>query len=141
MNKVILIGRVGRDPEIRTMQNGNKVANFSMATSERWKDKNTGERKEHTDWHNIAIFNPGLVGVVEKYVSKGDQIMIEGKIQTRKWQDQSGNDRYTTEVVLQSFGGSLELLSGSSRGGDRDEHPNDPAQQGPIDDLDSEIPF
>lgn len=122
VNKVILIGNVGKDPEIRTFGNGGKVANFSIATSESWKDKNSGERKEKTDWHNIAVFNDGLVGVIERYVKKGSKLYIEGKLQTRKWQDRDGNDKYTTEVVLQGYGGTLTMLDsrdGQGGGGGR----------------------
>ena len=120
VNKVILIGNVGKDPEIRTFGNGGKVANFSIATSESWKDRNSGERKEKTDWHNIAVFNDGLVGVIERYVKKGSKLYIEGKLQTRKWQDRDGNDKYTTEVVLQGYGGTLTMLdSRDSQGGGR----------------------
>ena len=110
VNKVILIGNLGKDPEIRTFGNGGKVANFSVATSESWRDKQSGERKEKTEWTNVAIFNDGLVGIVEKYVKKGSKVYVEGKLQTRKWQDRDGNDRYTTEVVLQGYGGQLTLL-------------------------------
>jgi len=118
VNKVILIGNLGKDPEIRTFGNGGKVANFSVATSESWRDKQTGERKEKTEWTNVAIFNDGLVGIVEKYVKKGSKVYVEGKLQTRKWQDRDGNDRYTTEVVLQGYGGQLTLLdSRNSQGG------------------------
>lgn len=119
VNKVILIGNVGKDPEVRTFGNGGKVCNLTLATSESWKDKQTGERKEKTDWHNVAIFNDGLVGICERYVKKGSKIYIEGALKTRKWQDRDGNDRYTTEVVLQGFNGSLTLLDsrGSSGGG------------------------
>lgn len=118
MNLAILIGRVGKDPEIKSFQNGGKVANFSLATSEKWKDKNSGEKKERTEWHNVAVFSDGLVGVVERFVKKGDQLMVKGKIQTRKWQDQSGNDRYTTEIVLQGFDAAIEMLGGKSGGND-----------------------
>lgn len=118
VNKVILIGNLGKDPEIRTFGNGGKVANFSVATSESWRDKQSGERKEKTEWTNVAIFNDGLVGIVEKYVKKGSKVYVEGKLQTRKWQDRDGNDRYTTEVVLQGYGGQLTLLdSRNSQGG------------------------
>ena len=118
VNKVILIGNLGKDPEIRTFGNGGKVANFSVATSESWRDKQSGERKEKTEWTNVAIFTAGLVGIVEKYVKKGSKVYIEGKLQTRKWQDRDGNDRYTTEVVLQGYGGQLTLLdSRNSQGG------------------------
>ena len=118
VNKVILIGNVGKDPEVRSFNNGGKVCNFSLATSESWKDRQTGERKEKTDWHNIAIFNEGLVGIVERYVKKGSKIYIEGQLKTRKWQDRDGNDKYTTEVVLQGYNGNLTLLdSRNSQGG------------------------
>ena len=113
VNKVILLGRLGKDPDIRSMQNGKKVANFGIATSKRWTDRDTQEKKEKTSWHNIVVFNEGLVGIVEQYVKKGSQIYIEGELQTRKWQDQEGKDRYTTEVVLQGFGGNLTLLDSS----------------------------
>ena len=121
INKVTLIGNVGNDPEIRSFNNGGKVANFSLATSESWKDRNTGERKEKTEWHRIAIFQEGLVGVVERYVKKGSKLYIEGKLQTRKWTDRDGNEKYTTEVVLQGYGGNLTMLDGrdSSGGGGR----------------------
>ncbi len=117
VNKVILIGNLGRDPEVRTFQNGGKVCNLRIATSETWKDKNTGERREKTEWHSVAIFSEGLVRVAEQYLRKGSKIYIEGQLQTRKWQDQSGNDRYSTEVVLQGFGSTLVMLDGRSGGG------------------------
>ncbi len=117
VNKVILVGNLGKDPEIRSFQNGGKVANFSIATSESWKDKNTGEKREKTDWHNIAIFNEGLVRVAEQYLRKGSKVYIEGQLQTRKWTDQSGTDKYTTEVVLQNYNGTLVMLDGRSDGG------------------------
>ena len=117
VNKVIIIGNLGRDPEVRTFQNGGKVCNLNIATSETWKDKNTGERKERTEWHSVAIFNEGLVRVAEQYLRKGSKVYIEGQLQTRKWQDQSGNDRYSTEVVLQGFGSTLTMLDGRSEGG------------------------
>ena len=110
VNKVILLGNLGRDPEIRSMQSGSKMANFSIATSKRWKDRNTQEQKEKTSWHNIVVFGDGLVDIVEKYVKKGSKIYIEGEIQPRKWQDKDGNDRYTTEVVLQGYNCNLTLL-------------------------------
>lgn len=120
VNKVILVGNLGRDPEVRTFQNGGKVCNLRIATSETWKDKQSGERKERTEWHSVAIFNEALAGVAERYLKKGSKVYIEGKLQTRKWQDQSGADRYTTEVVLQGFDGNLTMLdspSGSGGGG------------------------
>jgi len=110
VNKVILLGNLGRDPEIRSLQSGNKMATFSLATSKRWKDKSTQEQKDKTSWHNVVIFGNGLVDIVEKYVKKGSKIYIEGELQTRKWEDQNGNDRYTTEVVLQGFNCNLTLL-------------------------------
>ncbi len=117
VNKVILIGNLGRDPEVRTFQNGGKVCNLRIATSETWKDKNTGERKERTEWHSVAIFNEGLVRIAEQYLKKGSKVYIEGQLQTRKWQDQSGQDKYSTEVVLQGFGGTLTMLDGRDGGG------------------------
>ena len=117
VNKVILVGNVGNDPEIRTFGNGGKVANFSLATSENWRDKQSGERKEKTEWHRVAVFNDGLVGVIERYVKKGSKLYIEGKLQTRKWTDNSGQDKYTTEVVLQGYGGNLTMLDGRNDGG------------------------
>ena len=117
VNKVILLGNLGADPEIRTFGNGGKVANLRIATSERWRDKNTGENREKTEWHTVAIFSEGLVRVVEQYLKKGSSVYIEGKLQTRKWQDQSGNDRYSTEVVLQGFDSKLVMLGGNQGGG------------------------
>jgi len=117
VNKVILIGNLGRDPEVRSFQNGGKVCNLRIATSETWKDRNTGERREKTEWHSVAIFQEGLVRVAEQYLRKGSKVYIEGQLQTRKWQDQSGQDRYSTEVVLQGFGGTLVMLDGRSEGG------------------------
>ncbi|WP_417807790.1 single-stranded DNA-binding protein [Thioclava sp.] len=125
VNKVILIGNLGRDPEVRTFSNGNKVCNLRIATSETWRDKQSGERKERTEWHSVAIFQEGLVKIAEQYLRKGSKVYIEGKLQTRKWQDQSGQDRYSTEVVLQGFDGTLTMLDGpsggGSSGGNRDE--------------------
>jgi single-strand DNA-binding protein len=117
VNKVILVGNLGRDPEIRSFQNGGRVANLSLATSESWKDRTTGERKEKTEWHRVAIFNDRLVEVVEKYLKKGSKVYIEGQLETRKWTDQSGAERYTTEVVLRQFRGELTMLDGRSGGG------------------------
>jgi len=118
VNKVILIGNLGRDPEVRSFQNGGKVCNLRIATSETWKDRNTGERREKTEWHSVAIFQEGLVRIAEQYLRKGSKVYVEGKLQTRKWQDQSGQDRYSTEVVLQGFDGVLTMLDGRSGGGD-----------------------
>ncbi len=115
VNKVILIGNLGRDPEIRTTQDGTKVANLSVATSENWRDKNSGERREKTEWHRVVVFNDRLVDVIEKYLKKGATVYLEGALQTRKWTDQSGQEKYTTEVVLQRYRGELTMLGG--RGG------------------------
>ena len=122
VNKVILIGNLGRDPEIRTFQNGGKVANLRIATSEQWKDRTSGERRERTEWHSVAIMSEGLVNVVERFLKKGSKVYVEGQLETRKWQDQSGQDRYTTEVVLRGFNGTLQMLDarGEGGGGSRD---------------------
>lgn len=162
VNKVILIGNLGRDPEVRSFQNGGKVCNLRIATSETWKDKSSGERKERTEWHSVAIFQEGLVRVAEQYLKKGSKVYIEGQLQTRKWQDQSGQDRYSTEVVLQGFGGTLVMLDGrdgggGGAGGGYDSGPSDSGYGGGYDsgpsqggnnitrssarDLDDEIPF
>ena len=117
LNKVMLIGNLGADPEIRSFQNGGKVATLRIATSEQWKDRNTGERQERTEWHTVAIFSEGLVNVVERFLKKGSKVYIEGKLQTRKWQDQNGQDRYSTEVVLRGFDGTLTMLDGAQGGG------------------------
>ena len=117
VNKVILVGNLGRDPESRSFQNGGKVVNLRIATSETWKDKGSGERKEKTEWHSVAIFNEGLANTAERYLRKGSKVYIEGKLQTRKWQDQSGADKYSTEVVLQGFDGTLVMLDGREGGG------------------------
>ncbi|MEM6620279.1 MAG: single-stranded DNA-binding protein [Pseudomonadota bacterium] len=117
LNKVMLIGNLGRDPEVRSFQNGGKVCNLRIATSERWRDKNTGENREKTEWHTVAIFSEGLVRVCEQYLRKGSKVFVEGALQTRKWQDQSGQDRYSTEVVIQNYGGTLTMLDGRGEGG------------------------
>ncbi|MEM6895964.1 MAG: single-stranded DNA-binding protein [Pseudomonadota bacterium] len=117
VNKVIIIGNLGQDPEVRNFQNGGKVCNLSVATSETWKDRNTGERREKTEWHRVAIFNEGLVRVAEQYLRKGSKVYLEGQLETRKWQDQSGQDRYTTEVVLRNYAGNLTMLDGRNEGG------------------------
>lgn len=117
VNKVILIGNLGADPEVRSFQNGGKVANLRIATTETWKDRNSGEKQERTDWHNVAIFGDGLAGVAERFLRKGSKIYVEGQLRTRKWQDQSGADRYTTEVVLQGPGAVLTMLDGKPGGG------------------------
>ena len=116
LNKVMLIGNLGQDPEVRSFQNGGKVCNLRIATSEQWKDKNTGERQERTEWHSVAIFSEGLINVCERFLRKGSKVFIEGQLQTRKWQDQSGNDRYSTEVVLRGFNGTLTMLDGPGGG-------------------------
>ncbi len=119
LNKVMLIGNLGADPEIRSFQNGGKVANLRIATSETWKDRNSGERQERTEWHTVAIFSEGLVSVVERFLKKGSKVYIEGSLQTRKWQDQNGQDRYSTEVVLRGMNGTLTMLDGAAGGGQR----------------------
>lgn len=116
LNKVQLIGHLGADPEVRSFQSGDKVANLRIATSESWKDKQTGEKKEQTEWHSVAIFG-GLVDIVERYTRKGSKVFVEGQLRTRKWQDQSGNDRYTTEIVLRPYAGDLILLGDGGQGG------------------------
>lgn len=139
LNKVCLIGNLGADPEVRSFQNGGKVCNLRIATSETWKDKATGERKEKSEWHTVAIFGDGLAGVAERYLKKGSKVYIEGKLQTRKWQDQSGADRYSTEVVLNGPGAVLTMLDGASGGRGEAKKPYD----APADDWDddSDIPF
>lgn len=117
VNKVILVGNLGRDPEIRTFQNGGRVANLTVATSENWKDKNSGEKKERTEWHRVVIMNEALVGVVERFLKKGSKVYLEGQLETRKWQDQSGAERYSTEVVLRPYRGELTMLDGAGGGG------------------------
>jgi len=117
VNKVILIGNLGRDPEVRTFQNGGKVCNLRIATSETWKDRNTGERRERTEWHSVAIFNENLARLAEQYLRKGSKVYVEGKLETRKWQDQSGQDRYSTEVVLRPYSGELTFLDSRDGGG------------------------
>jgi len=135
VNRVIILGNLGADPEIRTFGNGGKVCNLRVATSETWRDKNTGDRRDKTEWHTVAIFTEGLVKVCEQYLKKGSKVYLEGQLQTRKWQDQSGNDRYSTEVVLQGFNGTLTMLDGA--GGQQSEQPQQPANN----DMDDEIPF
>ncbi|NBC34058.1 MAG: single-stranded DNA-binding protein [Alphaproteobacteria bacterium] len=116
VNKVILIGNLGKDPEVRTFQNGGRVANFNLATNERWTDRNSGERREKTEWHRVAVLNDALVGVCERYLRKGSKVYIEGQLETRKWQDQQGQDRYTTEVVVRPYRGELTMLDGRGEG-------------------------
>ena len=144
VNKVILIGNLGRDPEIRSTNDGTRVANFSLATNETWRDRNTGERRERTEWHRVVIFNERLVDIAEKYLRKGSKIFVEGQLQTRKWTGQDGQERYTTEVVLQRFRGDLTMLDGRAGGefggADQDMGGQAPAPAG-RDDLDDDIPF
>lgn len=162
VNKVILIGNLGADPEIRRTQDGKPIANLRIATSESWKDRNSGERREKTEWHSVVIFNEGLCKVAEQYLKKGSTVYIEGALQTRKWQDQNGNDRYSTEIVLQGFNSTLTMLNGregnrsggddyGNDGGDyREEAPakqssgrggkSKPAEQRPAE-MDDDIPF
>ena len=141
VNKVILIGNLGQDPEVRNFPNGGKVCNLRIATSESWKDKNTGERRKKTEWHSVAIFNERLVRIADIYLFKGSKVYVEGQLQTRKWQDQSGNDRYSTEVVLQGFGSTLKMLDGANNSGGSGYSSPDPARQAPTDLEDTEIPF
>ena len=118
INKVILVGNLGADPEIRQTKDGRPIANLSVATGESWKDKNTGERREKTEWHRVVIFNEGLANIAEQYLRKGSKVYLEGQLQTRKWQDQNGQDKYTTEVVLQGYNGNLTMLDSRQGGGD-----------------------
>ena len=162
VNKVIIVGNLGRDPEVRSFPNGGKVVNLRIATSESWKDKTSGERKERTEWHSVAIFNEGLAKIAEQYLKKGSTVYIEGQLETRKWQDQSGADRYSTEVVLRPYNGSLTLLGGKRDGdgdqqggggegrGDRSQAGSPSGASGPAGgntqgggnyDVDDEIPF
>ena len=145
VNKVILIGNLGRDPEVRTFQNGNKVCNLSIATSETWKDRDTGERRERTEWHSVAIFNETLARLAEQYLRKGSKVYIEGKLETRKWQDQSGQDRYSTEVVLRPYAGEMTFLDGKEgQGGDQGQPRQDDgygAGARPAQDIEDDIPF
>jgi len=149
LNKVLLIGRLGADPEIKQMVNGKSVARLSLATSQSWKDKNTGEKKEKTEWHRVVVFNEGLVNVVQQYLKKGAQVYIEGQISTRKWKDeQSGQDKYSTEVVIQGYNSSLTMLGGGSGGGivndnspQKIDKKTEEQSQSLQNDLDDEIPF
>jgi single-strand DNA-binding protein len=141
-NLVILIGNLGRDPEVRTAQDGSKIVNINLATSESWKDRSTGERREKTEWHRVVIFNPNLADIAERYLKKGSSVAIEGKLQTRKWTDQQGGEHYTTEVVIGRFKGELTLLDKApgNSGGQRDDAPGGAGWEPPAD-LDDEIPF
>jgi len=149
VNKVIIVGNLGRDPEVRSFQNGGKVCTLRIATSEKWKDKATGERKERTEWHSVSILSEPIVRIAEQYLRKGSTVYIEGQLETRKWQDQSGQDRYSTEVVLRPYKGELTLLGGRD-GGSRDagsgEYSQEPAGGygaggSAMGDMDQEIPF
>jgi len=141
VNKVILLGNLGRDPEIRSMQSGKKMASFSIATSKRWKDRSTQEQKENTSWHNIVVFNEGLVDVIEKYIKKGSKIYVEGELSTRKYQDKDGNDKYTTEVVLQGYNSTLTMLDSRNSGSASiEEAPNNSSLDSKLEDtLDSQV--
>jgi single-strand DNA-binding protein len=163
VNKVILVGNLGKDPEIRRTQDGRPIANLSVATSETWRDKTTGERKEKTEWHRVVVFNEGLCKVIEQYLKKGAKVYLEGALQTRKWTDKDGHDKYSTEVVLQGFNSTLTMLDGRSGGGGASAGPSDDgdfgssgpsggssvsrerkpamAGAGKRDDMDDEIPF
>ena len=145
LNKVLLIGRLGADPEIKQMSNGKNVARLSLATSDSWKDKNTGEKKEKTEWHRVVIFNEGLVNIVQQYLKKGAQIYIEGQLSTRKWKDeQSGQDKYSTEVILQGYNSTLKMLStraSNDLSGKSSEVISAATPSSPLNDLDDEPPF
>ena len=145
LNKVLLIGRLGADPEIKQMSNGKNVARMSLATSESWKDKNTGEKKEKTEWHRVVIFNEGLVNIVQQYLKKGAQIYIEGQLTTRKWKDeQSGQDKYSTEIILQGYNSTLKMLNtrvSNDLSGKGSEAISNENPSSPLNDLDDEIPF
>ncbi len=156
INKVILVGNLGRDPEIRTTQDGKEIANLSVATTDSWRDKATGERRERTEWHRVVIFSDGLINIVKNYIKKGSKVYVEGALQTRKWVDQSGAERYSTEVVLQGFNGTLTMLDrregggGASAGGGFNDSSKEygqpsskPAEKAPAaaEEIDDEIPF
>jgi len=138
---VIILGHLGRDPEVRTFQDGGKLCNLRIATSETWKDRQSGERRERTEWHSVVLLADGLVRVAEKYLHKGAPVYIEGQLRTRKWQDQSGNDRYTTEVVVQGYGGKLVMLGSNRKGADDNQNPEYDNRGAGYDNLDDEIPF
>ena len=145
LNKVLLIGRLGADPEIKQMVNGKSVARLSLATSQTWKDKNSGEKKEKTEWHRIVVFNEGLVNVVQQYLKKGAQIYVEGQLTTRKWKDEStGQDKYSTEIVIQGYNSSLTMLGGGGQSNipSQDTKQNiEDSSQAPVNDMDDDIPF
>lgn len=144
VNRVIIIGNLGADPEIRTFGNGGRVANLRLATSERWRDKSSGEQRERTEWHSVAVMGDGLVGVAERFLKKGSKVYVCGRLSTRKWQDRDGNDRYTTEVQVSGFGGELVMLDGVGDDLARPASTSTPsrrAAQAPADDFDDEVPF
>lgn len=153
LNRATLIGNLGKDPEIRATRDGREIANLSIATTEAWKDKNSGERKERVEWHRVSIFNEGLVGVAKKYLHKGSKVMLEGQIQTRKWTDQQGVEKYSTEIVLQGYDSKLIMLDGKREGGSSQRNDSDDGydddsssvtaapRNSPIPELDDEIPF
>lgn len=148
INKVILVGNVGQDPEIRSTSDGREIANFSLATSESWKDKSSGEKKEKTEWHRIVVFSPGLAGIVKNYVKKGTKVYVEGSLQTRKWTDNQGIEKYTTEVVLQNFNSTMQILDSRGGGNSSDSYPRENSSGGKsqssnvsVEEHDDEIPF
>ena len=148
INKVILVGNVGQDPEVRSTQDGREIANFSLATSESWKDKNSGEKKEKTEWHRVVIFSPGLVGIVKNYIKKGSKLYIEGSLQTRKWTDSSGVEKFTTEIVLQNYNSVLQILDNRERQSSGDSYSSGSSSSRSsrsndvhVEDNDDEIPF
>ncbi len=148
VNKVILVGNLGQDPEIRSTQDGREIANFSLATSESWKDKNSGEKKEKTEWHRVVVFSQGLIGVIKNYVKKGTKLYIEGSLQTRKWTDAQGVEKFTTEIVLQNFNSSLQILDSRDKGGSSSYSDNQGSSSNKsrsndvsVEEHDDEIPF
>ena len=141
INKVALLGNLGRDPEVRSSQDGGKIVSFSLATTESWKDKVTGERKDRTEWHRVVVFNPNLAEICEKYLRKGSKVYLEGQLQTRKWQDKDGMERFTTEVIIPRFKGELALLDSRSGGDDVADIPSDMASGQAPAGIDDDIPF
>ena len=146
VNKVILIGNVGQDPEIKNTQDGRELATFSLATSENWKDKNSGEKREKTEWHRIVVYSQGLVGVIKNYIKKGTKLYLEGQLQTRKWSDSNGVEKYTTEIVLQNFNSALQILDNKSGGGSVDSYDRGSSDSRKnsnvsVEEADDEIPF
>lgn len=139
LNKVILIGNIGKDPEIRSTQQGKEIASLTIATSDSWKDRNTGEKQERTEWHRVVVFADGLVNIIKNYVKKGSRVYLEGSLQTRKWTDNNNQERYTTEVVLQQYNSNIILLSGKNDSSSLSE--SESSTPMPVDDLDDEIPF